>query len=60
MAIISRIIGIIVVSILNFTHNYIDVNEKSRNDASHRRGLMNEAVKIGSYEDDDYYENEKR
>ena len=25
-----------------------------RNDASHRRGLMNEAVKIGSYEDDDY------
>ncbi len=29
--------------------------KKSINDASHRRGLMNEAVKIGSYEDDDYY-----
>ncbi len=25
----------------------------------HRRGLMNEAVKIGSYEDDDDYGNEK-
>jgi len=26
-----------------------------RNDASYGRGLMNEAVKIGSYEDDDYH-----
>ena len=24
-------------------------------DAEHGRGLMNEAVKIGSYEDDDYH-----
>ena len=27
--------------------------------AKHRRGLMNEAVKIGSYEDYDYYGNGK-
>ena len=33
--------------------------KKSINDASHGRGLMNETVKIGSYEDDDYHGNEK-